>query len=81
MSPGFAKYREMYARLAEMTEAEIVSAISDELGGQRRIEMLRRLLQRFNKLRAVRVRNQVITAAASATGKRPDVDALLDRHG
>ncbi|HTR71744.1 MAG TPA: hypothetical protein VMH41_16135 [Mycobacteriales bacterium] len=76
-----ARYRDMYASLSKMTEAEIVSAIDEELASARRIEMLRRLLQRFNKLRGSRVRNQVITAAAAANGKRLDVDALLDRHG
>ena len=78
--PKFAKYREMYASLSKLTEAQVASAIEAELAGERRIEMLRRLLQRFNKLRGARVRDRVITLAASKDRSQVDIYALLDRH-
>lgn len=78
---GAGKYKDYHASVADMTEDDIVLAIDEELNRDDRtprVDMLTRLVGRFNRLRGERVKLNVLAAAKKKCVK--EVHALLDSN-
>lgn len=72
-------YKLINERLGSMTEDELAAEIDRELAGERRSDMLARLVGRFNRLRGKRVKQQVF-AVIGDPKKMKGIDEVLDRH-
>lgn len=74
-------YRLINERIGQMTEDELAAEIDRELNGDRRSDMLARLVGRFNRLRGKRVKQQVFAAIGNQDPKKSkSIDEVLDRH-
>jgi hypothetical protein len=71
-------YADMHRSLRTMNEAQIVVAMQQVLQSENpRIDMLTRLIGRYNKLRAKKVATSVLGLLATTPKEKRDVNAAL----
>ncbi len=82
-SKAFAGYKEAHAKMGEMSEDELLTAMQHEIdrGERCRPDMLSRLAGRFNRKRGDRFTKAVLGLMTYNTPSRRNIRALLDNKG